>query len=311
MIVKLISDHSPIRPAMSDSAALERWRQSVLLDIEKRVSPKALSRIEEKFLKPQEWRATAQSVTKGANIAAEDDMTIEGIANAADPDRGRELILSSAWRTESYDLNPIILFNHNHNWPIGTCVEYKVEDQGLYYRAMIGRPAAYPCMTETQIMVRSLLAQGILRASSVGFLPFNIDYDEENDVLRYTEVELLEISVVSVPMQQGSLLDNVGPAAKSIKSPDVIIKGEKKMDEKQFAEVMAKLQAILDAVGKPKEPPMPPKEEGCSEENKSLKAKVAELEASIAALKAEKESMEKDVEALVTALEKQGVKLEA
>ena len=311
MIIKIISDNSPSRPAVSDSAALSRWRESILLDIKSKVSPRGLKLIEEKFLKPQEWRGTANAVTKSSAIAPEDDMTIEGMANAADPDRGRELILSSAWKTANFELNPIILFNHNHNWPIGSCVEYKVEDQGLYYRACIGKPSAYSCLTETQEMCRSLLAQGILRASSVGFLPLNIEYDEENDILRYTEVELLEISVVSVPMQQGSLLDSVGPAAKNISSNAIKKEGVKVMDKAQFDEMMAKLQSVLDAVSKPKEPVNPPVNDACSEENKSLKAKVKELEASLVSLKAEKEAVEKDAEELILVLEKNGVKLEA
>lgn len=313
MIVKLLSPDTPARPHFGDTTSITKWRNDVLSDIKKRVSPRAFSRIEEKFLKPQEWKATANAVTKSANIAAEDEVMIEGFANAADPDRGRELILTSAWKTENFDLNPIILFNHNHNWPIGSCVEYKVEDQGLYYRASIGKPSAYPTMTETQEMVRSLLAQGILRASSVGFLPFNVEYDEENDILRYTEVELLEISVVSVPMQQGSLLDSVGPAAKNIESIVIKKEGVKAMDKAQFDEMMAKLQAVLDAVTKPKEPPM--NEEGCGngpkdkEECKALKQKVADLEKSLSEVKAEKESIEKDATELLASLERQGMSL--
>lgn len=316
MIVKLLSAQSPTRPAISDSVALKKWKETVLCDIKSKVSPKALSIIEEKLLKPQQWRGTAKAVIKSANIAAEDEMMIEGVANAADPDRGRELILSSAWNTDNFELNPIILFNHNHNWPIGSCVEYKVEDQGLYYRACIGKPTAYPELTETQEMCRSLLAQGILRASSVGFMPLNIEYDEENDILRYTEVELLEISLVSIPMQQGSLLDSVGPAAKNFDSKAIKKEGVKGMDKAQFDEMMAKLQAIMDAVTKPKEPPKEPvmQEDGCGtggnkEEVKNLKAKVVELEKSLSTVKEEKDLLEKNVSELFVVLEKNGIEL--
>lgn len=311
MIIKLLSEHSPARPAMTDSLALERWKRSVLLEIEKKVSPKALSKITEKFLVPQKWRATVSPVVKAANIAAEDEVMIEGVANASDPDRGRELILNSAWKTENFDLNPIILFNHNHNWPIGSCVEYKVEDNGLYYRASIGNPSAYPRLTETQEMCRSLLAQGILRASSVGFLPYNIDYDEENDILRYTEVELLEISLVSVPMQQGSLLDSVGPAAKSMNSSDAIKEGKKGMDKAQFDEIMGllgKIMAACEAKKEPsKEPPM--NEEACGEEEKKLKGKIELLEKELKTVKEEKEVIEKQAQELISGLEKTGLKI--
>lgn len=312
MIIKLISEHSPTRPSIGDKTAIENWRKDILMAIGNKISPKALARIEEKFLKPQEWRGTASAVTKGVNITAEDEMFIEGVANGIAPDRGRETILSSAWNTENFDLNPIILFNHNHNWPIGTCIEYKVEERGLYYRAVIGKPNAYPCMTETQEMCRSLLAQGILRSSSVGFIPFNIDYDEENDVLSYTEVELIEISLVSVPMQQDSLLENIGPSLKNISSTNAITKGVKAMDKAQYDEMMAMLGKVLEAVNAKKEPPqnMPPVNDGCSSENKSLREKISKLEKDFSDLKLEKETNEKQMEEFLSAVEKTGVKLE-
>jgi len=310
MIVKLLNDIK--RPqSNTDSLFLESWKKTVLEDLKNRASPEAYSRISEKFLKPQEWRATANTVTKGTSVAAEDDMQIEGYANASDPDRGRELILNSAWKTENYDANPIILFMHDHYCPIGTCLEYRVNDNGLYYKASIGRPSAYPTLTECQIMVRSLLAQGILRASSVGFLPFDIEYDEENDILRYTDVELLEISLVSIPMQQGSLLDSVGPAAKAINT-NIILEEKKVMDPKQFDELKAMLQKVIDLCGSKDAVA----EAACAdantakEENKKLKLKVEELEKSVVSITKEKEEVEKSVDAFMVELTKSGVKLD-
>lgn len=311
MIHKLMLANSPLRPSLADTKALTNWRTNILSDLEKRVSTKAFHRIQEKLLTPQQWKATITPKFKGTNIAAEDEISIEGWANAADPDRGRELIVASAWKTENYDLNPIILFNHNMNWPIGTTQEYKVEDKGLYYRGSIGKPSAYPVLTETQMMCRSLLAQGILRASSVGFLPYNLEYDEENDILRYIEVELLEISLVSVPMQQGSMLDSVGPAAKNIVNDNNNSQGVKSMDKAQYDALMQKLEALMAKLGELAAAKPPMQEEGCKEENKSLKLKVTELEKSIENLKKEKDEIEKSAEELIQAVEKMGIKLES
>lgn len=314
MILKLLDPKLlENRPSTTDAFTLGVWRSLVLSQLQKSnsISPKVFHKIEEKFLKPQEWKGTAKPVVKGTAIASEDEMNIEGFANAANPDRGRELILNSAWRTENYDLNPIILFNHNHNYPIGSCTEYKVDDQGLYYRATIGKPSAYPTLTDIQIMCRSLLAQGILKASSVGFLPFDLEYDEVNDILRYTDVELLEISLVSVPMQQGSLLDSVGPAAKQI--INTIDKGIESMDKAQFDELKAMLQKISDMCSAMQGNDQI-QQEACDkvkEENKSLKSKIEGLEKSFADLKTEKEDLEKSANELLDTLQKQGVKIEA
>jgi hypothetical protein len=83
------------------------------------------------------------------------------------------------------------------------------------------------------------------------------------------------------------------------------------MDKAQFDEMMAKLQAVLDAVTKPKEPPM--NQEGCGEANKEevkkLKLKVEELEKALATAKQESADLEKGAEELLSVLEKNGIEL--
>lgn len=311
MIIKVFTGKIPVGVSSWNPAACAQYKATVIADLTKRVSPKALAAITEKFLVPQQWKATVKAVTKAVEMSPEDDMEIEGAANVIDPDRGREVIVPSAWKLDNFEKNPIILFMHNHSWPIGYCVEYKVEDNGLYYRASIGKPKAYGSLTECQTMCRQLLAQGILRASSVGFLPLNLEYDEENDILRYTEVELLEISLVSVPMQQGSLLDSVGPAAKNITTKSQV--EVKKMTPEEIKAMMDGIAAVKDLCQKTYDAvtkEAAAEGEAVKEAEKKLKTENAELKTKLDAVTKEKTEVETEAKALVEALEKNGIKLD-
>jgi HK97 family phage prohead protease len=216
-------------------------------------------------------------------------LNISGIANMASEDRMGDVILKDAWILDNYKKNPVVLFNHCYDNLVGKATSIEVTDNGLEISAEIGNPSMGYELTDTQKMVRSLLAQGILRAFSVGFMPLDAKYDETNEQFLITKAELLEVSLVTVPCQQESLISEV----KTIQG-----KGEKKaMDEElkaalteiangvkacveKIGEVAAKLESKGDdkpAEDKPEDEPTPV-EEGLRSENAELKAKLSETE---------------------------------
>jgi HK97 family phage prohead protease/HK97 family phage major capsid protein len=103
-----------------------------------------------------------------------------------------------AWNEglSNYLKNPIILAYHNHQMPIGKMVEHKVTDQGLWVRAQIPQEVGD---------VYKLIKKGILSAFSVGFRVRDADYDSASESFLIKELELHEISVVSVPANQNTL----------------------------------------------------------------------------------------------------------
>jgi HK97 family phage prohead protease/HK97 family phage major capsid protein len=135
--------------------------------------------------------------TKSADTEDE-SIFIEGYANTTDIDRSGDVILSAAWSAgiENYLKNPIFLAYHDHDHPIGRLDEYKIDAKGLWVRAKIS-PAAGD--------VYKLIKDGVLTAFSVGFRVKDASYDPLNDIFFIKEVELMEISVVSVPCNQESL----------------------------------------------------------------------------------------------------------
>ena len=133
-----------------------------------------------------------------ASTETDDSIYIEGYASTVDRDRHGDVIPMKAWNEglSNYLKNPIILAYHNHQMPIGKMVEHKVTDQGLWVRAQIPSEVGD---------VYKLVKKGILSAFSVGFRVRDADYDSATESFLIKELELHEISVVSIPANQNTL----------------------------------------------------------------------------------------------------------
>ena len=143
----------------------------------------------------------------------EDDggVHICGMASTADFDRAGDTIEAAAWTKgglNNFEKNPIILFNHDYDKPIGRATGLKVTPNGLELEAKISKsaPAA----------VCELVKDGVLGAFSVGFRVKDADYIMETDGLMIKDAELFEVSVVSVPCNQAATFS----LAKSFNSMD-------------------------------------------------------------------------------------------
>ena len=131
----------------------------------------------------------------------EDDGTVKirGYASTNDEDRAGDVIEATAWERgglKNYENNPIILFNHNYNEPIGRATELSTTDRGLEINGLISKSAG---------KIRDMVKEGVLGAFSVGFRVKDADYIEETDGLRIKDAELFEVSVVSVPANQAAV----------------------------------------------------------------------------------------------------------
>lgn len=126
-----------------------------------------------------------------------DSIFIEGYANTTTVDRAGDIIPKTAWESgmANYLKNPIILSQHEYDEPIGRMVDYKIDSKGLWVKARISAAAEDTF---------NLIKDGILTTFSVGFLIKDATYDAVTDLFVIKELELLEISVVSVPCNQDS-----------------------------------------------------------------------------------------------------------
>lgn len=125
---------------------------------------------------------------------------IEGYASTVDIDRSGDVVPKSVWEAgiQNYLKNPIILAQHDYDDPIGRMTEYKVDDKGLWVKARISSAAEE---------VFGLIKDKILTAFSIGFRILDAEYNSAAEVFVIKELELVEISVVSVPCNQNTLFD--------------------------------------------------------------------------------------------------------
>ena len=128
-------------------------------------------------------------------------LKIAGYANTTAKDRVGDVVTAQAWAkgVENYRRNPVLLYQHKHENPIGRVDKITVDKKGIFVEASVSDAA------EQNHGVQTLIKDGALKSFSVGFRVKDGKYNREDDSMMITDVELLEISVVSVPCNQDSL----------------------------------------------------------------------------------------------------------
>lgn len=159
------------------------------------------------------------------SIKDEDKRIIYAKASDGLVDRDKEIIRVSAWTEQglkNFMANPVLLLSHNHqDLPIGKVLKLDQERDGLYFEAKIMKG------TERADEAWEMIKQIGVCAFSVGFMSHKgkgviiamLDPEEKESCLKaglsvassvyvHTKVELLEISLVSVPSCPTCLLIN-------------------------------------------------------------------------------------------------------
>jgi HK97 family phage prohead protease/HK97 family phage major capsid protein len=141
------------------------------------------------------YRTHSESV-EGTNFVLSDETV----------DRMGEVISADGWSLDSFKRNPIALFNHRSDFPIGRWHDLAIKDGKLKGRLELAPARTSPRIDE----VRKLVEAGILRAVSVGFQPSKKEPIDEKaneffGPFRYLKQELVECSLVSVPANPNAL----------------------------------------------------------------------------------------------------------
>lgn len=133
------------------------------------------------------------------------DLFIEGYANRAVMDggekvidRGQEHIPVEEWDITEFMKNPIIFLNHDRSMIVGKAVEAEIRKEGLWIKVLLSNSKNAEISK-----VRDLVREGILKTFSVG-IDVTSEQLEEDGSLTLKGVNLLETSIVSIPMNQES-----------------------------------------------------------------------------------------------------------
>ena len=126
-----------------------------------------------------------------------DSIFISGYASVNSADRVGDVVPSSVWEAgmKNYLKNPIVLAYHDHDDPVGRMVEHKIDSKGLWVKVRISAASE----------IFNLVKDGVLTAFSVSFRVLDAEYNSAAELFVIKELELIEISVVSVPCNQDTL----------------------------------------------------------------------------------------------------------
>lgn len=205
--------------------------------------------------------------------AADGSVSIEGYANTVDRDRVGDIVLPEAFKATlpEYLKNPILLYMHNWERPIGTVVEAKIDERGLWIRASISNAAIVAD-------IRTQISEGILKTFSIGYNELDSDFDKKTETRIIRQLELLEISIVTIPANPAALFtQSQGGAGEGKSAPQTAenLKGE----------------------------PMKTKQDGTPEAGETPSVDLAPVLAAIDGIKAAIETMTGKMDALMATVE--------
>jgi HK97 family phage prohead protease len=184
-------------------------------------------------------------VSKSVTVSAE-QRTARFIASTDSEDRHGDIIQWNAFDLTNFKRNPVILGFHAYDAPpVGRALNIEATHRGLILDVQFA-PAGINPQAD---VIWGLISAGAWRPSvSVGFLPLEYERRDDGDGYLDSRVELLEISLVSIPSNPDAVM--VPGSAKSAFSK---IKGGLKMSETSNstsglprAEVSRRLKSAID-----------------------------------------------------------------
>jgi len=116
-------------------------------------------------------------------------------------DRQGDIVMPEGIDISHFKKNPIALWSHNSNFPIGTWENIRVEGSKLLGDLKLAAAGTSKLIDE----LRSLVEQRILKAVSIGFGVDEAVPIKQTGGYKFTKTRLLECSLVSVPANQQAL----------------------------------------------------------------------------------------------------------
>ena len=154
----------------------------------------------------------------------EDRRVIRGIATTPSVDRVGDIIDPLGVRFT----NPMPLLRaHDHQQPIGSVRFEAPTKDGIGFEAEIPKIEEPGLLKDRVDMAWGEIKHGMVRAVSIGFRPIEYSYIE-NGGIRFSEVEVFELSAVAIPAQADAIITTIKSldaqlrAAAGVPEPDEI-----------------------------------------------------------------------------------------
>lgn len=186
-----------------------------------------------KLLKDK-WYFQSLRETKSVKETEDGAVEISWYASTKDKDRWWDVVEPKAFQSalERYMTNPIVLLQHKADKPIGVVEEANIDENWLRIKAKISQNTDW---------VVDLIKNGVLRAFSIWYSIKDYETDAK-ELADWTydftniikDIELYEISVVSIPMNPYALSKSVEDM---FEAEDVEEESEEENDVEAIAEV--------------------------------------------------------------------------
>jgi HK97 family phage prohead protease len=132
-------------------------------------------------------------------------------------DLGNDVVHKGAFADTLASGNRVrFLYSHNPEHVLGAPLALREDEKGLFGRWRISK-------TPLGESVHTLLKDSALDSFSIGYVPKRFDFDEDTGTRHLREVELVEVSVVAMPMLPQALVTGVKAADYSQLSLDAIV----------------------------------------------------------------------------------------
>jgi len=136
----------------------------------------------------------------------DDGWSFSGYASTfGNVDEGGDVVLRGAFGSSIARRVPRLLWQHDMSEPIGKVVQLKEDDRGLHGDFRISR-------TVRGHDAYQLLKDGAIDSMSIGYIPEDQEFDDAHNVRKLKSVDLLEISLVSIPMNEEARITAVKAA---------------------------------------------------------------------------------------------------
>nr|BDD44153.1 primosome assembly protein PriA [bacterium] len=130
--------------------------------------------------------------------------SVFGVRDAYNESVEKGAFLESLEKHKARGTMPALLWQHDHREPIGVWEKMEEDDHGLYVEGRLlvdDDPLAR--------RARAHLKAGSVSGLSIGFVPKNDEWDDEEKILRVTAVDLWETSIVTFPANSDARVQQV------------------------------------------------------------------------------------------------------
>lgn len=144
-----------------------------------------------------------------ASSGGKGDLILDGYASTWGLDRDEELVAPDAFSKSLapyLQKNPMLLWQHNPDWPIGSVTTGSTDETGLYVKAVVPNPG--PDSADWQKGAYTSIKNGVVRTFSIGgYFARDVKQGPDGPVFYIVEIDLFEISCVSIPANADSIYE--------------------------------------------------------------------------------------------------------